>query len=138
MSVPRQPALCEHRQNPAACLSCFHNRGRAPRQAAARPAVAGGRAIVAPPEIQKVIDRGFQNNMGVQVGAVPPPQGPQATVPGAPPPPRPQAAQDQGAPMPEPFRYEGQQWVTNPVTGVDEPPKRRSLIDSAPRHPEAP
>lgn len=147
---PMKPVLCDHKQNPVTCLTCYHQRGRAPtrQQQQAQPPQLR-------PDVQDAIDAA--KGIGVARAFQGPPsvaQGPQALVPAAA-----AAAPVQqmqalagsqsntnqgGALVLEPYRSEQKMpWGAEKVTmrvgdaevEIDAPPRRGSLIDSLPQHP---
>jgi hypothetical protein len=144
--------LCPHRQNPKACLQCYHQQRQVPPpQRVTR--WGEPQAVVAPPLLQRNVDRALVGHMGTHVGNEPA-RGPQAVEPSsdtsgkigissagaaqAMPKPKEQAKPDpNAAPLreahhessPEP---EGEQlWSPAPQR------VRTDLIDRMPQHPDA-
>lgn len=141
MSSPASPPRCVHNNHPKACLQCFH--APKPRAAAPppRPVMGGQVPPVAPPHIQRAIDRQLKGVEGERV-IVEVPKGEQEFNP-VPRQSRPvQQAQSGvaqgGTPKPAWRAEEQQPWQTVEIKGVGEvqvPPRRSSLIDSQPQHP---
>lgn len=87
MSHPTQPRLCPHRQNPQACLTCFHNRSvqpapqHVPQGQGPRYTAAGQLAFDAPPQVQRGVDRAMRGFVASMPDTSSAPQGEQAVEP---------------------------------------------------------
>ena len=145
--------LCVHRLNPNACLACYHQQRQAPPPPPKVTRWGDPQAVVAPPLLQRNVDRALMGHMGTHLGNEPV-RGEQAVTPSADtsgkigissagaaqamPKPREQAKGDPGAVLlkephhessPEP---EGDQlWNPAPQRA------RADIIDRLPQHPDA-
>lgn len=88
MSNPTGPQLCPHRQNPRACLACYHQRAsqpvipqHVPQGQAPRYTAAGDLAFDAPPQVQRGVDRALRGFVAVMPDTSQAPQGEPAVVP---------------------------------------------------------
>lgn len=133
-----QPHLCPHKQNPKACLTCYHkanaDRPRYKERGMPDPISSQSR-IVAPEHMQRAIDRSIQGVQGEKImrevergeQATPPVAREQKQAPKA-------VAASTGGSMQPAFSYAQQAWGRN-EKGIEVPPERRSLIDALPKHP---
>lgn len=158
---PTGPVLCAHKQNPIACLTCYHDRGRQPRESRSgsntmngiRLGPNGMPAITAPPQIQHAIDA--MRGVAHQYDAPEVQKGEQETVPLKGEPnsviiarQRAQGgSQASGPPMKSEWRKEQEMpWAPVETTrgldafedggqGIVAPPRLPSIMDRQPTHP---
>jgi hypothetical protein len=74
--------LCPHKLNPVACLQCFHQKRQAPQPAPRVTRWGDPQAVIAPPLLQRNVDRALMGHMGTHVGNAAP-QGEQDVTPSA-------------------------------------------------------
>jgi hypothetical protein len=138
MSSPITPQYCPHKQNPIACWHCLQEQGRrlqADQAARARSNTQGQDPLT------DMIARSAPIAPPPPTIRVPPPRGEQATKPSGKMKAPTQMTPEQAAAYAEAQARatdQGPQW-TQTASGIMAPPPRRpTVIDQLPSHPEAP